>query len=138
LTNVARSLRPTAQLPGEGAIGGRLPPFDTSCRGVDTFEELILSIEIELDLRKIRLVALEIALHGGYRLAHHGSRHPRFRTWRPTPQPALGVLRTLGRKQQACDACVAPGNAAEAACGLEDKKVQVAHGMAALVSLPMS
>ena len=76
LTNVARSLWPATQLPGEGAIGGRLPPFDTSCRGIDTFEELILSIEIELDLRKIRLVALEVALHGGYRLARHGRSAP--------------------------------------------------------------
>lgn len=65
LTDIARRLWPGAEFLRHGAIGRRAAPSDPPCRGIDLLEERILLAEVELEAGKIRLLALEIALHGG-------------------------------------------------------------------------
>jgi len=68
LPDIARRFGSGAEFLRDGAVGGRVAPCDAPDRSVNSPEERVLPIEIKLKVGKIRLFALEIALHKSDRL----------------------------------------------------------------------
>ncbi len=93
LTDVAGGFRPDAELLRQRAVSGRATPADTPCRRINIPEEGILTGKIEFDAGKIRLLALEIALHRSDRLEHSRRRCAGFGIRQAAQQQPFGRFR---------------------------------------------
>src|ERR1700719_4319559 len=138
LTDIPRSFWPGAKFLRQGARGRRAAPSDPPRRSIDLLEERVLPAEVELKAGKIRLLALEIALHGGDCLDHLWRRRAAFRAGQPTQQSSFGRFRAFCRQLKARDTHVVPGDAAKTADSFEDEIMMrcLAHHIALAFDLP--
>ena len=104
LADIARDFRPRAEFLRQSAISGRAAPSDPPRRAINTLEECVLLAEVQLEPGKIRLLSLEIALHGGDRLGDFGGRRGGLGAGDPAQQKAFGRLGAFGRQLEARDA----------------------------------
>src|SRR5271166_4781417 len=97
LADIARGLRPGTEFLRQSAVGSGAAPPDLPRRIINLLEERVLITEVELEARKIRFLALEIALHGGHRLVHFRRGCAGFGAGQPTQQHSLGCFRASCR-----------------------------------------
>src|SRR6266851_1221892 len=127
-----KSAEPVAAAPHGCPPARACASWSPTRRGIDLLEERVLLAEVERDAGKIRLLAVEIAPHGGDRLGDFGHGRAGLGAGHPAQQNAFGRFGASGRQLEARDAHIAPGDAAVAAAGFEDEIMLrcLAHHMA--------
>jgi hypothetical protein len=102
------------------AVGRRAAPRDLSRGLIDLLEKDALSLQIEIEAGKIRLPSLEIVLHRRDRFGNPRRRLVRRSVGQTPQKQSLGGFGASRRQLEARDAGIAPGDAAETACGFEN------------------
>jgi hypothetical protein len=130
LTNIARSRRACTDLLRQDAVRSRVTPTDAACGYIDFLEERILLTEIEMEARKIDLLAIEISLrsHDGLGYLRRGS--PGLRTGQTTQQIPLRRFRSLRGQLESLYTNAIPPDPAKATRGFENQILvrRLAHG----------